>query len=171
MPVVGVDQLVSRRRRLRQDAEPGEGVLLLEGSQGARRGRVTADAVGAVAPGEPVTAHLVALAVVTVADRRRRAGEVVHAHDLGFEQELATGVEAGADEVLDDLVLAVHRDGAAGLQVAQRDPVVLALEAQADTVVDESLVPEAVTHPGGAEQINGALLEDAGANTFLDAVA
>ena len=52
--VVGVDQLVRGRRRLRQDAEPGERIDALEDGQHARRNRRPADAMEAVAAGDEV---------------------------------------------------------------------------------------------------------------------
>ena len=49
-----------------------------------------------------------------------------------------SALRARIDQVLDDLLLPVDRDRAAG-QIGQRDPVPLAVEAQLDAVVDEPL--------------------------------
>ena len=55
--VPGVDELLARRRRLREDAEPAEGVLAREDAQDAVGNAVAADAVESVATGDDVAAR------------------------------------------------------------------------------------------------------------------
>ena len=85
--VVGVDELVHRRRDLREDPEPAERVLALERAQHAGGDALAADAVEAVAAGDEVALELVGRAVVREADARPVALELVHAHALDLEQE------------------------------------------------------------------------------------
>ena len=107
-----VDQLLRGRRRCGQDAEPGEGIDPLEDAQHALRDRRPADAVEAVAAGDEVAVELAHLAVIAEADRGLVAVEVVQAHGLRLEQDLAAGRQPRGDQVLHHLVLAVDRDPA-----------------------------------------------------------
>jgi hypothetical protein len=88
----------------------------------------------------------------------------VHAHVLDLEAQVAAGRGGGGDEVLDHLLLPVDGDGPAARQVAQRDAVAAAVEAQLDAVMDEALALEPLAQPGRPQQVHRALLEHAGAH-------
>jgi hypothetical protein len=68
--------------------------------------------VVAVTAGDDIADQLLGLAVARAeADRRRRAVEVVHAHIVGLEDDLAVRGKPRGDEVLHHLLLSVdgHR--------------------------------------------------------------
>ena len=88
--------------------------------------------------------------------------------DVGdLEHDRAAGVEAGGDQVLDDLLLAVHGDRVAD-EVDEVDAVAAALEGELDAAVGEALAVEAVGEAELAEQLDGRVLEHAGADPLLD---
>src|SRR6185503_10967347 len=76
--------------------------------------------------------------------------------------------EACGDQILHDLVLAVDGDHATTGQLAQRDAVALAPELQIDAVVHEPFAVHAGAETEGPEQIDGSLLEHAGAQAAFD---
>ena len=168
--VVGVDELVVRRRHGREDAEPGVGVLALERPQHALRDRAARDAVEAVAAGDDVAFDRDRCAVVGELDPRALRVEVVQRHVLDLEQERRAGVEPRGDEVLHDLGLPVDDDAAPG-QVGQRDPMALAVELELDAVVDDPLALHPLADARLDEEVGGALLEHAGADALLDVLA
>ncbi len=91
-------------------------------------------------------------------------------HPAMKSQEISRScsLDAGGDQVLDDLVLGVERDGLAAGQLVQIDPVRLSGEAQVDSPVHGPLAlhPFAEAHLG--QQIDRALLEHAGPDGRLD---
>src|SRR5262249_40637045 len=93
MLVVGVDQLVLRRRRLREDAQPGERVRPLEDAKYARWDRLPADPVKAVAAGDCVASELGLLAIGMERDPRSARFDVVHGDVTNFEQDRAARAE------------------------------------------------------------------------------
>ena len=85
----------------------------------------------------------------------------------GLEHDLAAGGQAGRDEVLDDLLLAVDGDRAPG-QLEEVDAVAAPVEGQLDAAVGEALAVEAIGEPELAQQLDGRVLEHAGAHAVLD---
>src|SRR5215831_9749022 len=86
--------------------------------------------------------------------------QAVDGGGLGIEQNLATSLELEANQVLDDLLLAVDGDRPAAAELGQRDAMALALEAQLDAVVDESFAQQALAGAGLHQEVDGALFED-----------
>ena len=97
--------------------------------------------------------------------------EVVDADPLDLEQKRQPAPEPCGDQVLDHLGLAVDDDRASAGQLAERDAVALSVELQLDPVVDDPLALQPVADAGAHEQVDGALLEHAGADAVLDVVA
>ena len=89
---------------------------------------------------------------------------------FGLEQHGQVSRQTCADQILDDLLLAVDDDRAPG-ELRQRDAVALALEADLDALVHQTLALQAVAHAGAHEQIDRAVLEHAGSDTLLDVLA
>src|SRR5215207_2775313 len=108
--VVAVDQLVVRRRRLREDPEPAERVIARELGEHTARDRVAADAVVTVAAGNEVAAELPSFAVVDEPDRRRLRLEAVHRDVVYLEEQRAARLDPRGDQVLHDLLLPVDGD-------------------------------------------------------------
>ncbi len=90
---------------------------------------------------------------------------------LDLEDDAPARLQPGANQVLDHLLLAVDRDRAPAAELAQGDAMAPPLEPQLEAVVDQPLAPQAVGYPGLREQIDRALLEDAGPHPLLDVVA
>ena len=95
----------------------------------------------------------------------------MQAHVLDLEEQLGALVQPRRDQVLHDLLLPVDRDPAPVGELAERDPVALAVEAQLDPVVHEALALEALAHAHLLEQVHRSLLEHAGAHALLDVLA
>ena len=86
----------------------------------------------------------------------------------GLEHDLTAGFQAGADQVLDDLLLAVHHDDPPAGQLGQRDPVIGAVECQTDAVMDQPFIVHPLAQTAFAQQIDRALLQHAGTHAMLD---
>ena len=176
--VVCVDELVGGRRRLGQNAKPGEGIaalvdawtptLTLPRTRG--RERCPRDAVRAVATGHELAREGCVFAVATVGDARVVILDTLDRRRLGLEPDLATVHQALRDQVLDHFLLAVDRDPLAG-QAAEIDAVLLPGEAQLDAVVREAFADHALAHAGRGEQIGRSLFQDAGSHPALDVVS
>jgi hypothetical protein len=95
----------------------------------------------------------------------------VHRHALRLEHDRAVAREPRGDEVLDHLVLRIHGDRLAAGELGQVDPVAARREAQLDAVMDEPFAREALADADRRQQVDGALLEHAGAQRALDLVA
>ena len=120
--VVGVDQLLRGRRRLREDAEPCVRILPLVGAQRTVGNGGPAHTVEAVTTGDEVAAKLVPLGVACKPNRRRASAEIVQANVVDLEVQRSVGRKPGGDQILNQLVLAVDGQLAAG-QLGERDPV------------------------------------------------
>ena len=155
------------RRALGQDPHPAERILALVDGQHVVDRR-PADAVEAVAARDQVALERVPLALVRELDLRRLR---VHRHVGDLEVQRQPGLQPRADQVLDDLLLAVDRDRAAAGQIAQRDPVALAAEPQLDAVVDQPLAVHPLAEPDLVHQVHRRLLEHARAHALLHVLA
>ena len=92
----------------------------------------------------------------------------MHRDVLDPEVERPPGVEAKLDPVLDELGLAVDDDRPAAGEIAQRDPVALAVEPELDPVVDEPFAQQPLSGAGLHEHVDHALLEHAGPDPSRD---
>src|SRR6185503_3746695 len=126
--VMRVDELVHRRRHLRENAEPAERICALERLS---RNRLPADAVEAVAAGDRVALQLAARVADDAADR-------VDALDGRVEVERQSALEPRVDQVLDDLGLPVDDDPAPD-ELLHRDVVARAVELEMDAAVRNPL--------------------------------
>ena len=165
--MAGVDQLLVRRRRIGQDAEPPERIGPIEDREHAVGDRRPADAVEAVTAGDQVGFDRRLLSAGHVADRRPRRIEPCHAYVLGLEHDRQALTEPDRDHVLDHLVLAVDRHTAAR-EARKIDAVPSAAKAQLDAVVHHPFAPEPDADARILEHVDAALLEQAGANAALD---
>src|ERR1700730_6353422 len=100
-------------RRGGQDAKPCERIRALEDRKHAGGNRWPAHAVKTVAAGDDVAHELDLLAVSNERDLGRARVDVGDSDVADLEHDLATGVDARADQVPDDLLLPVDRDAAA----------------------------------------------------------
>jgi len=128
-------------------------------------------AVKTVAAGDDVAHELVLLAVSNERDLWLARVDVGDSDIADLEHDLATGVDARADQVLDDLLLPVDRDAAATGQGGHVDAMALAAEAKLDPVVNQALALQPRADAGIVQQIDAALFQHACPNAMLDIVA
>src|SRR3954469_16638955 len=81
-----VDQLVLRRRRFRQDAEPAERIDTVVAGEHPRRKARPADAVKAVAAADEIAFDLLRPALMLETNLRIFAGKIVDAGVLNLEE-------------------------------------------------------------------------------------
>src|SRR5205823_11502465 len=110
------------------------------------------------------------LATLDERDRRPLALGSFHALRLDLETQLAAGRQAGRDQVLHHLLLAVDHDPPPG-QVDEVDPVAAASELEVDALVDQALAIHPLPGAAPAQELDRALLEDAGPYPALDVLA
>ena len=122
----------------------------------------------AVAAGDDVALEHVLGALVREADAGTLALEIADGDVGDLEQERKVCVEAEADEVLHDLRLSVDDDCPPAGEVAQRDPVALAVELELDAVVDDPLALQPLSRAGVDEEVGDRLLEHARPQALLD---
>jgi hypothetical protein len=127
--------------------------------------------VEAVAARDDVAFELLLGAVVPEADAGAIALDSFDRLHLRLEQDRLLRVEARRDQILHDLLLPVDGDAAAAGELRQRDAVVLAVEAQPDPVVNETLSVQALREAGVREHVDAALLEHARSDPLLDVLA
>ncbi len=123
-----------------------------------------------VAPRHDLAAQLPRLAVVAVADERLVGVDVDRLDVERFEHDRAAGRETGGDEVLDDLLLAVHGDRAAD-ELDEVDVVAAALEGELDATMREAHAVETLRQAEVAQELDGRGFEHAGADAVLDVLA
>ena len=95
----------------------------------------------------------------------------MHAHLVDVEEQRQVLFEPHCDQILDDLGLAVDDDAAATGQLVHRHVVPLAVELQVDAAVHDRLAVQALGHARPLQQVDGPLLEHAGADARLDVLA
>jgi hypothetical protein len=105
---------------------------------------------------------------VAVADDRPIGVDVGDLQYLGLEQERLAGFPARVHQVLDDLLLAVHLHAPPARQLGDGDAVALPHEAELQPFLGERLALEPLAHAHLDHQVDGPLLEQAGADALLD---
>ena len=141
---------------------------MIVGRQHAVRDRGAADAVEAVAARDDVAGQRVLGAVLAVADRRPVALEPVERRHLGLELDRRAVRDARGDQVLHHLLLAVDRHHLAGDQLGEMHVDQLAVaEADVDRLVDHAFAPQPLVEAELVHQVDGALLQHAGAHAIL----
>jgi len=124
--------------------------------------------VEAVASGDEIAVKLGHRSILAKLNRRRGAIEIVDADVLGLENDLPASGEARGDQILDDFVLSVNRDGLSACQLAKIDTMSPSAEAQLNSVMDQAFPLHPLADASFNQQIDGALLEQAGADSLFD---
>ncbi len=106
-------------------------------------------------------------AAVAVAHARALAVDAFELHLLDLELDLAAAREPRRDQILHDLLLAVNRERAPARELGERDAIAPLVEREQQPVVNQSLAVQALGQAQLVEQVDGALLEDAGAHALL----
>jgi len=105
------------------------------------------------------------------ANLRRLAVEIAHAHVPDLEEYLGAGVEPRAYQILDDLGLAIDRDGAPAGQLMHIDAMATPAKTQLDAVMDQSLSPHPLADARFVEHVRRSLLQHAGPDAAFDILA
>ena len=103
---------------------------------------------------------------MTEANLRQLHIEVSNADVVDLEPQRLAGRDARVDQILDDFVLSVDRDGAAAGQLRERNAMALAAERHVNPFVPQPFAREAVAEADLVHQIDGALLEHARADAL-----
>ena len=125
-------------------------------------------------PSQPATmsqVERVVLAVVPEADRGLVAGEAVETGRFRLEQDRHAAREIGRDQVLHHLLLAVDVDELAAGQAGQVEVDQLAGKADVERLVDHALAAQPGIDAEVGHQVDGALLQHAGAHAAFDVFA
>src|SRR4051794_37877103 len=168
--VIGIDQLFGGGGRLGENADPPERIFAIVEQHPPRRDAGAADAMEAIAAADEIALDLLVAAAMTEANFRLCAGDVVEAHVVNFEQNLAAVGKPLCDQVLDDLLLAINGDALAH-QLPKTDLVQRAVETEMNAVVGEPLALHALAHASIDQEITRPLLDQTGADAALDIVA
>ena len=120
-----------------------------------------------VAAGDDVALDGLARSIEDEADRWTIGLHVVELYVAHLEQDRMPGCEPKRDQVLDDLLLAVHRDPASAGELTEVDAVIAATEAQSNAVMHQALAAHPRSRADGIEQVSTSVLEHAGANPVL----
>src|SRR5215469_2337027 len=163
-----INQLVRRRRRLRQNAKPPERILSLKNCQRARRQARPANSVEAIASRDEITAYLVPSAVFLIRNPGRVPVEIMHADIIHLKQHLPSTRQSRVGQVLHHLVLGIDRDSLPARQVREIDPMSSPVEAQLDPLMNEPLALQAFPNTRFDQQINRALLQYTRPYPFFD---
>src|SRR5438132_5408083 len=97
-----------------------------------------------IAPRNDVTLNLHRLTICHEIDSRRDRFEVMNGKLADVEQNGGTRTEPCVDQVLDDLLLAIHRDRSSTGQLRHVDAMPYATEAQLDAVMDKAFTLQAL---------------------------
>ena len=117
----------------------------------------------AVGADDEVALELVHLAVLRVDDRGSLAGDADGLDVLGLEHDARAEPLVLGEQVGDERLLPVDRDGAAD-ELLEVDVVALPLELQVDAVVGEAALAQPGVEPELGEDVDRPLLEHAGAD-------
>src|SRR5579885_468405 len=82
----------------------------------------------------------------------------------GLERQRRACRAAGGYQILDHLVLAVHRDEAPARQFREIDPVAPATKRNIDALVLQALPPEPLSEPGIEQKLDRSMLQNAGSH-------
>src|SRR5690349_21813524 len=165
-----IDELLGRRRRLSQDAEPAERVdaeVVL--AHAPFRNSRPADAVTAVAAGDEVADELFFFTLLRgEADLRLVGRDVLQSARFGLEVDLAARLKPELDQILEHLVLGVDGNDAAVGKIVQVDAVAAAGKAQLEAVVHEALALHTLASADLGHEVDGGLLQHAGPDGGFD---
>jgi len=100
----------------------------------------------------------------------RRAGFQIAELNFGkIEEQLAAGIEACLNEVLDHLMLGVNGDAVPG-ESHHVDAMAVSVEAQVKSPVDHALLHEPFADAGMVHQVHGALFQNSRADASFNVI-
>src|SRR3989442_1813621 len=117
----------------------------------------------AIAARDKIALQLDLLLLVDKADTRLGRIYIRHLDIFYVEKDLLILCEARGNQILQDFVLRIHRDGAPVGQFRQGDAMTLSIKAELDTVMNDSFALHAFPKTHFRQQLDRALLEHTGA--------
>src|SRR5260221_10971464 len=106
--MVGIDDLVRRRRGFGQDSKPAKRVNFLVGGKHAGGNRWAADSVESITATHEIASNLVGFAAVLKRDARCARLHVVNLNPVSLEKDFAAPPDPGLAQVLYNFVLRRH---------------------------------------------------------------
>src|SRR5579883_176876 len=162
-----IDQFIGDRRRVGQNAKPAKRINALMRRDRARRNALAAHAVKSVATGNEVADHFMGLPVGAVSHPWRVSENIVQANVAGSVNGRRPNGGAAVHKIPGDLGLPVDHDRLPG-QLSKRDALASPVNADLHALVHKAVLVHARADAGLVEQINGGLLDDAGADSPLN---
>jgi hypothetical protein len=167
----GIDEFVMHRRDIRQDAQPAEGIDQLIGLKDVGGDRRAGDAVKPVAAGNEGAVDAVRLPVLAEGGIGACAKRVMQRNVFRPMHDHAAHLVARGIEIRGHLGLAVDGYSPPAGQPVKVDAQALVVKRDLDAGVHETLALHAVRDAGAAQQVDGALFENAGADAREHIVA
>src|SRR5262245_59589335 len=115
-----------------------------------------------VTSGDDVALHGMRGAVVPKSEQRLGRREVRHLDVTGLEQETLALGDCRGDQVLDELVLAIHRDRTPAGEVLEVDVVIPTANPKKNAAMDQALAAHALTDADAFQQRGCVVLEHSG---------
>src|SRR5262249_26155650 len=168
--VVGIDQLMLRRRRFGENPDPAERIFAVIGAKRGRRNARPANPMKAVGAADEIAGELDISPLVAEANFRGAAGDVVDTHVVRLEQNCAAVGKSTRDQIFYDFLLAVDGHAFAD-EIAEIDVVQGAAECEIDAIMEHAFVLHAIADAGFDEQVARPLLDQSGTDAALDIVA
>jgi hypothetical protein len=135
------------------------------------RHRGATNAMETITARDEIAIHRVLLAVKAEPDGRTPGFESGDRDVTHFEVQRPTRRATGRNEVFDDLVLPIDRDGAATRECLEIDPMTAAAKAEINPAVAHAFPLQAIADAGLDHEVDGALLEHTRAYALDDVVA
>src|SRR5580658_1262569 len=169
--VVRIDQLPGCRRRSGENAQPAKSVDLLVTTERRGGNGGAAKPMGTVASTDEIADNLQGAFGMLKSEARRLSLNIMDFDLAGIEEYLCASLDPGANQILDEFVLAIHGDAAAAREFVHIDAMAAAIEPKFDTAMNQAFAPHAFPEARFIEQIHRALFENARTEPFLDVFA
>ena len=124
-----------------------------------------------VASGDDIAGEFELLRAVPKADPWSFGFKVMQRQVADAEAKFCGSGQSCRDEILDHLLLTVHRDRTAAGEFRKIYAVPDTAEAQLDAAMHQAFAPHAIANTRLIEQVDAALLEHAGTHPLLDVFA
>ncbi len=158
--VVGIDQLLSYRRHIREDSQPSKWIGSFKGLDFIPGDALPGNAVKPVAAGHEIADQLLLFTVLLINDARTFCVIVLDAQGRRFIMDNpARFVDMCLHQIGGDLGLTVDHDGFAVRVFGEVDPLETAIKGDVDPLVDESFAVHAFACFGRSQQVCHALFD------------
>src|SRR5262247_2072653 len=160
-----VYEFLRRRRRISQNAQPGERIDTLVDADVALGDRWPADAMKPVATGDEIASNLAGFIVLGELYLWLLRIHVAHAHVDDFKQQRPARAHACCNEIFDDLVLAVNGNASA-CQCSHVNAAAVPKDIEVDSIMEETVALKPVADTALDQEVNSGLFQHAGSNAL-----